>query len=59
VLTASRQDGTGAIAMAAANAAPFLFRLLRAIGGEQGWAGFGQPARKRLHGLPASLRYLV
>jgi hypothetical protein len=34
-------------------------RLLRTISGEQGWAGFRQPARKRLHGLPASLRYLM
>jgi CubicO group peptidase (beta-lactamase class C family) len=59
VLTASRQDGAGAVVMAAANAAPFLFRLLRTISDEQGWAGFRQPARKRLHGLPASLRYLV
>jgi len=41
--------------MTAANAAPFVFRLLRTISDEQGWAGFRQPARKRLHGLPASL----
>jgi len=52
VLTASTQDGTGAVVMTAANPAPFPFRLLRAISDEHGWTGFRQPARKRLHGLP-------
>lgn len=59
VLTASRQDGTGAVVMTAANASPFLFRLLRTISDEQGWSGFRQPGRKRLQGLPGSLRYLM
>jgi CubicO group peptidase (beta-lactamase class C family) len=52
ILTASTQDGTGAVVMTAANPAPFPFRLLRAISNEHGWTGFRQPARKRLHGLP-------
>jgi CubicO group peptidase (beta-lactamase class C family) len=52
ILTASTQDGTGAVVMMAANAAPFPFRLLRAISDEHGWTGFRQPASKRLHGLP-------
>jgi CubicO group peptidase (beta-lactamase class C family) len=52
VLTASTQDGTGAVVMTAANPAPFPFRLLRAISDEHGWNGFRQPASKRLHGLP-------
>jgi hypothetical protein len=38
--------------MTAANAAPFPFRLLRAISDDHGWNGFCQPALKRLHGLP-------
>jgi CubicO group peptidase (beta-lactamase class C family) len=59
VLTASQQDGTGAVVMTASNAAPPVFRLLRAISDEQGWSGFRQPAHKRLDGLPGSLRYLV
>jgi hypothetical protein len=59
VLTASTKDGTGAVVMTASNAAPFVFRLLRAISGQQGWAGFRQPGRKRLHGLPGSMRYLL
>jgi hypothetical protein len=37
VLTASAQDGTGAVVMTAANASPFPFRLLRAISRERGW----------------------
>jgi CubicO group peptidase (beta-lactamase class C family) len=52
VLTASTQDGSGAVVMTAANPAPFPFRLLRAISNEHGWTGFRQPAWKRLHGLP-------
>lgn len=59
VLTASRQDGTGAVVVTASNAAPLVFRLLRAISDEQGWSGFRQPARRRLDGLPWSLRYLL
>jgi CubicO group peptidase (beta-lactamase class C family) len=59
VLTASRADGTGAVVMTASNAAPFVFRLLRAISDQQGWSGFRQPARNRLHGFPGNLRYLA
>jgi hypothetical protein len=44
ILTASTQDGTGAVVMTAANPAPFPFRLLRAISDERGWTGF-RPAR--------------
>jgi CubicO group peptidase (beta-lactamase class C family) len=39
VLVASVTDGGGAVIMMAGNAAPFPFRLLRAIGAEQGWTG--------------------
>ncbi len=39
VLVASARDGSGAVVMTAANPGPFPFRLLRAIGREQGWAG--------------------
>jgi CubicO group peptidase (beta-lactamase class C family) len=52
ILTASTQDGTGAVVMTAANPAPFPFQLLRAISAEHGWTGFRQPIRRRLHGLP-------
>jgi hypothetical protein len=52
ILTASTQDGTGAVVMMAANPAPFPFRLLRAISDDRGWNGLRQPASKRLHGLP-------
>jgi len=55
-VTASIKDGTGAVVMTASNATPALFRLLRAIGDEQGWTGFRQPAWKRLHGLPGIRR---
>jgi CubicO group peptidase (beta-lactamase class C family) len=51
-LTASRHDGSGAVVMTASNASPFLFKVLRAISDDQGWSGFRQPARRRLHGLP-------
>jgi CubicO group peptidase (beta-lactamase class C family) len=59
VLTASRQDGTGAVVMTASNAAPFVFRLLRAISDEHRWSGFRQRGRGRLRGFPRNLRYLV
>ena len=56
-LTASTQDGSGAVVMTASNASPFLFKVLRTISDEQGWAGFRQPAWKRLHGLPGVRRF--
>jgi CubicO group peptidase (beta-lactamase class C family) len=56
-LTGSK-DGTGAVVMTAANASPFLFKLLRRIGDEQGWAGFRQPGWRRLQGL-RGLRHLT
>jgi len=59
VLTASGKDGSGAVVMTASNASPSVFKLLRAISVEHGWAGFRQPAWKRLHGLPGSIRYLM
>jgi hypothetical protein len=54
-LTASK-DGGGAVVMTASNASPFLFKLLRRIGDEQGWTGFRQPAWKRWQGLPGLRR---
>jgi CubicO group peptidase (beta-lactamase class C family) len=51
-LTGSTQDGSGAVVMTAWNASPFPFRLLRAIGAEQGWTGFRQDGWRRLRGLP-------
>jgi CubicO group peptidase (beta-lactamase class C family) len=59
VLTASSEDGSGAVVMMASKASPFLFKLLRAISDEYGWTGFRQPALKRLHGFPGNLRYLL
>jgi CubicO group peptidase (beta-lactamase class C family) len=56
ILTASTQDGTGAVVMTGANPTPFPFRLLRAISDEHGWTGFRQPAWKRLDGLPGIRR---
>ena len=50
---------TAAVVMTASNAAPVVFRLLRAISDEQGWSGFRQAGLGRLHGLPGSLRYLA
>lgn len=58
VLTASTKDGTGAVVMTAANPKLFPFRLLLAIRDEQGWTGYRQPARKRLHRLPG-IRHLA
>ena len=40
VLVASGRDGGGAVVMTAANPSRFPFRLLRAIGDDQGWTGF-------------------
>lgn len=57
VLTASAEDGTGAVVMTAADPRPFPFRLLTAISDEHKWTGFRQPAWKRLHGLPG-IRHL-
>jgi CubicO group peptidase (beta-lactamase class C family) len=47
VLVASPQDGGGAVVMTAANPSRFPFRLLRAIGDEQGWTGFRSSAWQR------------
>jgi CubicO group peptidase (beta-lactamase class C family) len=52
ILTASTQDGTGAVVMTAANPSPLPFRLLRAISHDRDWTGFRQPALRRLDGLP-------
>jgi CubicO group peptidase (beta-lactamase class C family) len=56
-LTGSK-DGTGAVVMTASNASPFLFKLLRRIGDEQGWPGLRQPGWRRWQGL-RGLRYLT
>ncbi len=50
--TGSLSDGTGGVVMTASNASPFIFKLLRTISREYGWAGFQQPAWQRLNGLP-------
>jgi CubicO group peptidase (beta-lactamase class C family) len=55
VFTGSLNGGTGAVVMTAANASPFIFRLLRTLSDEHGWTGFRQPTRKRLNGLPRAL----
>jgi len=51
---ASQQDGGGAVIMTAANPSRFPFRLLRAIGEEQGWTGLRASGRQRLRGLAAT-----
>jgi CubicO group peptidase (beta-lactamase class C family) len=56
-LIGSKEDGSGAVVMMASNASPFLFKLLRAIGDEQGWTGFRQPVWQRWQGL-RGLRHL-
>src|SRR5580693_2767677 len=54
ILMASQQDGGGAVIMTAANPSRFPFRLLRAIGEEQGWTGLRASGRQRLRGLAAT-----
>ena len=56
-LTASMHDGNGAVVMTATNASLLPFKVLRAISDDQGWTGFRQPTRKRLHGLPGIRRF--
>jgi CubicO group peptidase (beta-lactamase class C family) len=51
VLVASVRDGSGAVVMTAANASPFPFRLLRAVGDEQGWTGFAPAGWRLAHDL--------
>jgi CubicO group peptidase (beta-lactamase class C family) len=55
-VTGSTEDGRGAVVMTASDASPYIFKLLRAISDDEGWAGFKQPAWKRLHGLPGLRR---
>jgi CubicO group peptidase (beta-lactamase class C family) len=51
ILMASQQDGGGAVVMTAANPSRFPFRLLRAIGDDQGWARFRASGWQRLRDL--------
>ncbi len=51
-LTASCDDGTGAVVMTASGGPLLAFRLLRTISREHGWAGFRLPVWRRLDGLP-------
>jgi CubicO group peptidase (beta-lactamase class C family) len=51
ILMASQQDGGGAVIMTAANPSRFPFRLLRAIGEDQGWSGFRASGWQRLRDL--------
>jgi len=51
ILMASQQDGGGAVIMTAANPSRFPFRLLRAIGEEQGWTGLRASGWQRLRDL--------
>jgi CubicO group peptidase (beta-lactamase class C family) len=54
ILMASQQDGGGAVIMTAANPSRFPFRLLRAIGEEQGWTGLRASGWQRLRDLAAT-----